>query len=327
MYRPEAAAYIANLQAINKLFDLSLRDRGGETRYYDLVTGEPRTTSLWMRNMGGHGRTSMTDGQNRTQSNRYVLLLGGDFIQGSTDGMDALHAGLMGGYGRSDSSTHNALTGRDARASVSGYSAGLYGTWYQNAQEKTGAWADTWVQYNWFRNGVSGDMLPEERYNSQGIKTSLESGYAWIARRWQGSAGIESRLFLEPHAQVIWSGIRADDHTEASGTLVQGTGNDSLITRLGLRAYLNGKSRPDRQTVREFQPFVEVNWLHNTEVYGVRMNGETDDVRGSRNIAELKIGVEGRLSESVTGAVVFTQQTGGAGYLDGQGSLQVNYRF
>jgi len=108
---------------------------------------------------------------------------------------------------------------------------------------------------------------------------------------------------------------------------VQGTGNDSLITRLGLRAYLNGKSRPDRQTVREFQPFVEVNWLHNTEVYGVRMNGETDDVRGSRNIAELKIGVEGRLSESVTGAVVFTQQTGGAGYLDGQGSLQVNYRF
>ncbi|NKE96695.1 autotransporter outer membrane beta-barrel domain-containing protein, partial [Pantoea agglomerans] len=83
----------------------------------------------------------------------------------------------------------------------------------------------------------------------------------------------------------------------------------------------------DQQTVREFQPFVEANWLHNTEVYGVRMNGETDNVRGSRNIAELKTGVEGRLSQSLTGTVVFSQQAGGGGYRDSQGSLQVSYRF
>ncbi|WP_210509924.1 autotransporter outer membrane beta-barrel domain-containing protein, partial [Pantoea ananatis] len=95
----------------------------------------------------------------------------------------------------------------------------------------------------------------------------------------------------------------------------------------GLRTYLNGKSRADRRTVREFQPFVEVNWLHNTQVYGVRMNEETDDVRGSRNVAELKTGVEGRLSRSLSGALVFTQQAGGGGYRDSQGSLQVSYRF
>lgn len=33
------------------------------------------------------------------------------------------------------------------------------------------------------------------------------------------------------------------------------------------------------------------------------MNEETDDVRGSRNVAELKTGVEGRVSRSLTGAV------------------------
>ncbi|WP_241580842.1 autotransporter outer membrane beta-barrel domain-containing protein [Rosenbergiella nectarea] len=327
MYRPEAAAYTANLQAANTLFDLSMRDRSGETRYSDPVTGEVRTTSLWMRNLGSHGRTSMADGQNRTQTNRYVLQLGGDIIQGSTNGSDALHAGLTGGYGRADSSSHNGLTGRDAKGSVSGYSAGVYGTWYQNAEAKTGAWAETWAQYNWFRNEVSGDMLPVERYNSQGIKASLEGGYAWLAGRWQRSGGTESFLFLEPHAQAVWSGIRADDHAEAGGTRVQGTGNDGVTTRLGLRTYLNGKSRADRQTVREFQPFVEVNWLHNTQVYGVRMNGEPDAVRGSRNVAELKTGVEGRLSQNLSGAVVFTQQAGGAGYRDSQGALQVNYRF
>ncbi|WP_129710736.1 autotransporter outer membrane beta-barrel domain-containing protein, partial [Priestia megaterium] len=75
MYRPEAAAYTANLQAANTLFDLSLREHSGETRYTDPLTGEKRTTSLWMRNLGGHGRTSMADGQNSTQTNRYVLQL------------------------------------------------------------------------------------------------------------------------------------------------------------------------------------------------------------------------------------------------------------
>ena len=327
MYRPEAAAYTANLQAASTLFDLSMRDRSGETRYTDPLTGENRTTSLWMRNLGSHGHASMADGQNRTQTNRYVLQLGGDVIQGSTNGTDALHAGLMGGYGRADSSSHNGMTGRDAKGRVSGYSVGLYGTWYQNAEAKTGAWAETWAQYNWFRNEVSGDMLPTERYNSQGIKASVEGGYAWLVKSWQSAAGTENRIFLEPHAQAVKSGIRADDHTEAGGTRVQGTGNDGVTTRLGLRTYLNGKSRLDQQTVREFQPFVELNWLHNTKVYGVRMNGETDAVRGSRNIAELQTGVEGRLSRSLTGAVVFTQQAGGAGYRDSQGSLQVNYRF
>ena len=57
------------------------------------------------------------------------------------------------------------------------------------------------------------------------------------------------------------------------------------------------------------------------------MNEETDDVRGSRNVAELKTGVEGRLSRSLSGALVFTQQAGGGGYRDSQGSLQVSYRF
>jgi len=327
MYRPEAAAYTANLQAANTLFDLSMRDRSGETRYTDPVTGSVRTTSMWMRNLGGHGHAAMTDGQNRTQTNRYVLQLGGDVIQGSTNGTDAVHAGLMGGYARADSSSHSSLTGHDAKGSVSGYSAGVYGTWYQNAEAKSGAWADTWAQYNWFKNEVSGDMLPAERYNSRGLKASLEGGYAWQIKSWQSGSGMENRLFIEPHVQAVWSGIRADDHTEAGGTHVQGAGNDGVTTRLGLRTYLNGKSRQDQQTVREFQPFVEANWLHNTKVYGVRMNGETDDVRGSRNIAELKTGVEGRLSQSLTGAVVFTQQAGVGVYRNSQGSLQVSYRF
>ncbi|MCH9299862.1 autotransporter outer membrane beta-barrel domain-containing protein [Pantoea allii] len=49
--------------------------------------------------------------------------------------------------------------------------------------------------------------------------------------------------------------------------------------------------------MREFQPFFEMNWLHNTETEtaDVRMNGEGDSVKGLRNVAEMKTGMEGRL--------------------------------
>lgn len=83
----------------------------------------------------------------------------------------------------------------------------------------------------------------------------------------------------------------------------------------------------DKGAVREFQPFVEANWLHNTETTGVRMNGEGDAVSGTRNAGEVKAGVEGKLSQglSVWGAVV--QQVGSKGYHDTAGSLGLSYRF
>ncbi|MGQ7110704.1 autotransporter outer membrane beta-barrel domain-containing protein [Escherichia sp. TWPC-MK] len=38
---------------------------------------------------------------------------------------------------------------------ISGYSAGLYATWYQNDANKTGAYVDSWALYNWFDNSVT----------------------------------------------------------------------------------------------------------------------------------------------------------------------------
>jgi len=53
----------------------------------------------------------------------------------------------MGGYANQHSNTHNSLTGYDSKGSVDGYRAGLYGTWYQNAEDKAGLYMDTWLQY------------------------------------------------------------------------------------------------------------------------------------------------------------------------------------
>lgn len=47
----------------------------------------------------------------------------------------------------------------------------------QDNEEKTGAYVDSWLLYNWFDNTVSGYGLAQEDYKSKGYTASLESGY------------------------------------------------------------------------------------------------------------------------------------------------------
>lgn len=83
----------------------------------------------------------------------------------------------MAGYGSSHSTTTSSLTDYRSEGSVSGYSAGVYGTWYHNADQKIGAYLDSWVQYAWFSNEVQEKGLPAEKYDSGGLQVSLEGGY------------------------------------------------------------------------------------------------------------------------------------------------------
>lgn len=325
--RPEAASYAANLQGANSLFNTTLHDRAGETQYQDPLTGEIRTTSLWLRNEGGRNAFSLSDGQNKTAANRYVVQLGGNVLSGTVNGNDRYDIGVMGGYANQHSSTHNSLTGYDSKGSVDGYSSGLYATWYQNAEDKSGLYADGWLQYSWFNNEVKGQDLSPETYKSQGLTASLETGYTLAIAEWKSAEGMHNTFFVQPHAQAVWMGVKADEHVENNGTRVSGSGNNNVQTKLGLRAYLNGKSVLDKDTVREFQPFVDASWIYNTQQTGVSMNGAAEHITGTRNIGELKAGVEGRLSRglSVWGGVA--QQMGGAGYSDTEGELGIKYRF
>ncbi|MDQ9210999.1 autotransporter outer membrane beta-barrel domain-containing protein, partial [Escherichia marmotae] len=126
-----------NIQAANTLFNTRLHDRLGETQYTDLLTGEQKVTSLWMRNIGGHNRFKDRSDELSTQSNRYVLQLGGDLAQWSSNDLDRWHLGLMAGYANSKSHTHSNLTGYSSRGQIDGYSVGVYGTWYANEADKT----------------------------------------------------------------------------------------------------------------------------------------------------------------------------------------------
>lgn len=149
-YRPEAGSYLSNLAAANSLFTLALDDREGATEYSIQDTHRPALAgTFWLRQEGGQNRFRAANGQMRTQVNRYVAQMGNEFFHGSCNGEDRWGTGLMAGYGNVKGNTASSLTGYRSRNSMDGYSVGAYGTWYQNALSREGAYLDSWVNYNW----------------------------------------------------------------------------------------------------------------------------------------------------------------------------------
>ncbi|MFV0262105.1 MAG: autotransporter outer membrane beta-barrel domain-containing protein [Kluyvera sp.] len=320
--RPEAGSYLANNYAANTLFMTRLHDRLGETQYTDMLTGEKKVTSLWMRNVGGHARFNDGSGQLKTQSNSYVLQLGGDLAQWSRDGLDRWHIGAMAGYANNQSRTQSSATGYHSRGEVSGYSVGLYSTWYANDIDKSGAYVDTWALYNWFDNKVMGQEQATEKYKSTGITASVEAGYSVKLGESERNS-----YWLQPKAQAVWMGVQADDRREANGTRVKDGASGNLMTRLGVRAYIKGHNAIDNGQSREFQPFVEANWIHNTQPASVKMDDVGNAMRGTKNIGELKVGVEGQITPRLQVWSNVAQQVGDKGYSDTRGMLGVKYGF
>ncbi|BCG09059.1 autotransporter outer membrane beta-barrel domain-containing protein [Buttiauxella agrestis] len=325
--RPEAGAYTANIAAANTMFITTLHDRLGETNYVDALTGETHVTSMWMRNIGGHTGFRDDSGQLKTQSNRYVLQMGGDIAQWGSEGENRTHLGVMAGYGNNHSNTRSSVTNYRADGSVNGYSVGIYGTWLANEAENTGAYVDSWAQYNWFNNSVKGDELSSESYKSDGLTASVETGYTFKTGEFKGSKGTTNKVYVQPQAQAIWMGVKADQHTEANGTHVESQGDGNVMTRLGVRAYLKSHNQIDNGKDREFEPFIEANWIHNTNNFGVVMNDVSSSMTGTKNIAELKVGVEGQINNNLNVWGNVTNQVGDKGYSDASAMIGIKYNF
>lgn len=325
--RPEPGSYTANLAAANTLFNTRLHDRLGETQYTDALTGKQKVTSMWMRQVGGHNAWRDGSGQLKTQSNRYVVQMGGDIARWSGDGLDRWHLGVMAGYGHNSSNTRSLSTGYSSDGSVNGYSAGLYATWYANDETHQGAYLDSWAQYSWFNNSVKGQDIQSESYKSKGLTGSIEVGYTHKMGEFIGSKGTLNEWFIQPQAQAVWMGVKADSHREANGTLINGEGNGNVQTRLGVRTFLKSHSAIDDGKDREFEPFVEVNWIHNTRDFGSRIDGISIRQSGSRNLGEIKTGVEGQLNSKLNLWGNVGVQMGGKGYNDAAAMVGVKYSF
>jgi autotransporter family porin len=319
MYRPEIGSYLTNLTSANTLFNLTLDDREGATEYRN----QPDSVgSFWLRQEGGQNNFRAAEGQIQSSANRYVAQMGNEFLNGTTGATGRWGAGLMAGYANVSGNSRSTLTGYHSKSEMDGYSVGTYGTWYQNAATRKGLYVDSWLMYNGFNNRVEGQDLPTEYYKSRGFTASMESGYNILL-----SESMRQSVYLEPQAQLIWMDVKSPDHTEANGTRVQDSGQGNLQSRLGMRLYLRGHRAEDDDTGREFKPYIEANWLHNTHEFGVRMNDVYVSEDGARNIAQLKLGMQGQISPALNLWGGTALQVGDSGYNDASAMVGVKYAF
>ncbi|GKX60097.1 autotransporter outer membrane beta-barrel domain-containing protein [Leminorella grimontii] len=310
--RPEAGSYMANMAAASKMFNLRLEDREGRAE----------SSSMWLRQQGD--RTTFRDGsgQVKTSTNTYVIQGGGEVASVQFGADDRLGVGLMLGYGESSSKSVNSHSDYSSKGKVDGYSGGVYATWYQDAKTLDGLYVDSWVQYSLLDASVNGEQLASESYDMKGFSASVEGGY-----RMPVYQGENSRVYVTPQAQVIWNGVKADDHREANGTKVTSDGDNNVQTRLGVKLSHDGVSDMDKGGDKLFTVYTEANWLHNTERAGATMDGITTRQAGSTNIGELKVGVEGQLNKHANVWTNVAQQLGDDGYSDTALTVGFKYRF
>ncbi len=313
--RPETASYATNLYAANTLFSMKLSDRMGESAYTEALKDPNRNArGVWIRTEGGHTRHEMADGQTTTRGNWGLVQVGGDIASWPASGANRFHVGLMAGYAHERSNTGSSVVNYQSKGKISGYSAGIYGTWMNSNPTGTGPYVDTWLMYQRFKNTVTtSDCDVDETYHTKGFTASLEAGYTFGLKDWKSASGVDNATRLRVEGQVIRMGVRGGDHFEEStGTAVAGIGAGNVRTRVGLTAFHLFSNDAKGTAVK---PYLTLNWFHDTKSFGSVMDGVKDTITGSRNFGEVKVGLEGKVSKSVN-------LWGAAGYQQGSHGLR-----
>lgn len=302
--RPEAGAYAANMAASNKLFMLRLQDRLNATQ---------SGSTFWLRQTGTH-QHSQAGTQLSQHSNQYVMQMGADLFALQAGENGALHIGVMAGYGNNRGTTTSRISGYQSNNTLSGYSGGISATWYADEAQRLGLYSDNWLQYSGFDNSIKGDDLPVQRWHSQGVTAASEWGY-----RAMFSVNPHTDLLLQPQLQVAWMDVNAAPHQEENGSKIATSGRGNFATLIGFRAEL--------QTSALFTPYLELNALHNSHAFGSRLNDDVVEIDGTRQLGEVKLGMQMALPAAWEMSLEATAQRGGNHYQNVGGALVLKAHF
>lgn len=309
--RPEMASYASNLYAANTLFIHRLSDRTGVRGAGD-GSGSVSGPGFWIRTAGGHTRFGMADGELTTRSNSGVVQFGGD-VAAHPVGVDSLFCfGLIAGAARESSRTGSNATRYRSKGTVTGAAAGLYASLLPQYTAGTGPYADAWLQYQRFSASVTGSELPKETYHARGLSGSVEIGYGCSLGDWVSDTGVTHQTIGKVELQAIRMGVRAGTHRDSVGTEIESTGHGNLRTRV--TAVLSHRMTQEDSGL-SLTPYASLSWIHDTKPFGAVMDGVRDVISGSRNLAEVRGGIEGEVSKSVI-------LCGHAAYREGRSSFR-----
>lgn len=320
---PNLGSFIAFAEA-QEMFDFSIHDHLGTRRYAHPLTGEIGETALWMRQTVSQTKAGASSGQYETKSTVTTTQLGGDILRLSDGGDGLWYAGVMAGFGDRNGKTSSSRTTAKGRADVDGWSAGVYGGWLQNAEgakasEPTGAYAEAWLQWV----DLSGDLSSagaSKHVRADGWTASLEVGHGFEAFRFVSDDGASrGTVYFEPHAQVVWHGLRYDDFDMSGKVRIHG--EDNTTVKLGARTTVKFEGSQNAT------PFLDLAWVHNTERYGATYGAVTDRQEGAKNRLEAAVGIDGRFTKRLSGYASFTLDKGSDGYSRREGAVGLRYVF
>lgn len=294
--RPEMASYAANLYAANTLFLHRLTDRIGVRGAGDRGVSASGP-GFWLRTAGSHTRFGMADGELTTRSNSGVVQFGGDIAAKPVSENSIFRVGLIAGAARERSRTGSNATRYRAKGTVTGAAAGLYASLLPRNAGGLGPCADAWLQYQRFSASVSGSDLPKETYHARGLTGSVEIGYGWSLGAWTSDTGVTHQTIGKLELQAIRMGVRAGTHRDSVGTGIESTGSGNL--RIRVTAVLSHRMNQEDSGL-SLTPYASLSWIHDTKTFGAGMDGVRDVISGNRNLAELRGGIEGEVSKSVT---------------------------
>ena len=311
-WRPESGAYLGNQMLASQLQMLTLYDRQG-SQFNSADTG------AWGRIITGKVDSKAANGSVDISSDYTLVQLGGD-VWNIGDGVQGLSVGVMGSWGNGDTdSTGNAdLNGthHTANGSIDGFSLGMYATWFADVKQQQGAYLDSWIQYGWYNNDVSGEGAGTDSYHSRPWATSLETGYRIVLN--EDNPGAQWSLI--PQAQVIYNKYSADSFVDSSGTAIDGQNNDMWRTRIGAR--VAGRIENNGHL---YHPFTELNWWHTGQNASVTFDRQRVEQDIPDNMAELKFGIQGEFDANWSSWINVGLQTGPDDYQNVSGGVGVRY--
>ncbi|MGR7043204.1 autotransporter family protein [Klebsiella aerogenes] len=306
---PEVGAYLGNYLAAQSMFLHKRDDRD------QLTFRNEDNLNTWMYVKGRYHENDAGGDKVSYDTTTTVLQVGSDFMS-KPMGKGILRAGGMFGAGQAKTDSDAKHNVRDAQGKVDGFNVGLYATWQEDPKLRLGSYIDTWASYSWYNNTVTSNRN-NEKYDSKGFAASVEVGHAWVlpsdnARTWK----------IEPQAQMIYSYLDQENHTDPDGVRVTTVDNNSLFGRLGVKS-----SYFEQHDVKAWQPYVAVNWLKGAGQNDLAFNGEkvsndTPDDRG-----QLELGVTGNVNETTTISLRASGEWGENSYAAYGGHILLNHRW
>ncbi len=311
-----AGSYLGGAAAA-QLFDISLHDRMSNRSWLTANADGSIAASFWILETVSNERYGDSTGQIDVHDTASTTTVGSDILSGFAAG-GTWYAGAMFSYATEDTKSRSNRTALDSRADTDAWAAGLYAGWQLNGADRTGPYVDGWILWTDAESDVKGGNV-SETVDGNGLSASIEAGWGFKALSYNahGQAG---DIYVEPHVSVTWFGYEADDVSNDVHD-VTFEGKDNIRTKLGVKTYAFGKNTGG------FSPYVELNWIHNTETYGVTMSNVTVEQVGAEDQAEVRAGADWRITDSLSvwGHLGFT--SGSDGYSNREGTLGLRYTF